>query len=195
MSEEKVVQRVPLHWAVSIAVAIVTPLAFFLGDYSLPLWVCFIVWAEYFALGATPSTWKFIIPSIPFGALAGALWEASAVFLGSFIGGESGHFWGTIIGNFIFVTLLVYLLPKVKAWTTGSLAVFNGLTLFLAVYFTGSTPPIGPVDNTYWVIFLAFTWTVLLAYLGWVIGWLNVEVLTFPKKVKVEAEDSIAKST
>jgi len=59
--------------------------------------------------------------------------------------------------------------------------VFNGLTLFLAVYFTGSVPSVGPMGNGYWVIVLAFLWTTLVAYFGWLLGFINI-ALTFPKE-------------
>ena len=60
--------KVSLPWAVALTVFISLPFTFFLGKYNFPLWVCFIVWAEYFALGGKPDTWKLIIPSLPFGA-------------------------------------------------------------------------------------------------------------------------------
>jgi len=172
-------QRVPLHWAVPIVVALVLPLAFFLGEFNLPVWVSFIVWAEYFALGAKPQTWRLIIPSIPYGATTAALWCASAILIAKMIGGNHGLFWGYVIGNFIFITPWMYFLPRVHAWASGSLAVFNGLTLFLAVYFTGSIPRVGPMTDPYWVVLWSLIWTVLLAYFGWFLGWLNV-ALTFP---------------
>ncbi len=66
------------EWKVALALL---P-AFLLGKWSFPVWVSFIVWAEYFALGAKLGTWKVIIPSIPFGAIVGgAAWISSAVAL------------------------------------------------------------------------------------------------------------------
>lgn len=172
--------RMPLHWAVSVVCALAIPLAFFLGKFNVPIWVCFIVWAEYFALGAKPDTWRLIIPSIPFGAASGAAWTAGAIAVADLVGGELGFFWGFMLTNFVFLTLMVYLMPRVTAWRTGSLAVFNGLALFFAVFFTRSVPQIGPMANPYWVVVLAFFWVVVTAYIGWVLGWLNGKLAAPP---------------
>lgn len=172
--------KMPLHWAVAVVCALAIPLAFFLGKFNVPIWVCFVVWAEYFALGGTPATWRLILPSIPFGALTGAAWSAGALAVGKLIGGELGFFWGFMITNFVFLTLMVYLMPRVAAWRDGSLAVFNGLALFFAVYFTKSVPPVGPLDNPWWAIVLALLWTVATAYIGWVLGWLNGKLTAPP---------------
>lgn len=170
--------RIPLHWAVAIVVICVLPLAFLLGKWSFPIWVSFIVWAEYFALGAKLNTWKVIIPSLPFGAIIAAVWCSSAVALAPYVG---GLMWSLALTNILWVTLLVYGLRWTHAWTVGTLAVFNGLTLFLAVYFTGSIPQVGPLENPQYVIWWACLWTILMCYLGWFLGWFNV-LITFPRK-------------
>lgn len=136
----------------------------YLGTYNFTLWVCFIVWAEYFALGATVNTWKLVAPSIPTGAATGALWMATATLVTVLTGMDL--IVGLIIGTVIWVTALLYLIPEVSAFSKGTLAVFNGLALYLGVYFTGSIPQIG-LENPYGVIFLTFVWTVLMAYFGW----------------------------
>lgn len=174
-------QRIPLHWAVSILVILVLPLSFYLGKYNIPLWVAFIVWAEYFVFGAKPESWKIIVPSLTTGTLASFLWCLTAVWLSEIIPGEHSLFWGFVIGNLIFVTLVVYLMGKVETLATGSLPLFNGLTLYLAVYFTNSVPAVGPMSNPYWILVLAFIWTTLMAYFGWFMGWFNI-VLTLPRK-------------
>lgn len=173
--------KMPLHRAVAVVCALAIPLAFFLGKFNVPIWVCFVVWAEYFALGGTPDTWRQIIPSIPFGAATGAAWSAGAIAVGNLIGGELAFFWGFLFTNFVFLTLMVYLMPRVAAWRSGSLAVFNGLALFFAVFFTKSVPALGPMQNTYWVIALALVWTVTTAYIGWVLGWLNGKLAAPPQ--------------
>jgi hypothetical protein len=185
--KEEIVQRIPLPWAVSIVCVFSLPFGLFLGKFNFPLWVSFIVWAEYFALGATPSTWKLIIPSLPAGAAGGALWVATGVGISGAVGGKLALFLGLIVGALIWVTILLYIMPRVHAFTAGSLAVFNGLTLFLGVYFTSSMPQLGTMENPYWVIVWAFIWTTLMAYFGWFLGWLNI-TLTFPRKVRSKVE-------
>ena len=59
--------RVPLWLAISITVVVSLPFGLWLGDYNLPLWVSFIVWAEYFVLGAKPAALKVIIPAFLIG--------------------------------------------------------------------------------------------------------------------------------
>lgn len=173
--------RIPLHWAVAITVALALLPTFLLGKWSFPVWVSFIVWAEYFALGAKLGTWKVILPSLPFGAIVGgAAWISSAVALAPYLGGQ-GLLWALFLTSFVWITLLVYGLRWTQAFTVGVLAVFNGLTLFLAVYFTGSIPQVGPLANPYYVIWWACLWTILMAYFGWFLGWFNV-VITFPRK-------------
>ncbi len=176
---KKLVQGIPLPWAVTLTVIIALPFGLYLGAYNFTLWVCFIVWAEYFALGANVGTWKLVAPSIPAGAATGALWMATATLITTLTGMDL--IVGLIIGTVIWVTALLYLIPKVPALTQGTLAVFNGLALFLGVYFTGSIPQIG-VENPYGVIILAFVWVVLMAYFGWFLGWLNIK-LTFTQEV------------
>ncbi len=181
--QEVTVERIPLHWAVPILVSLVLPLSLYLSEFNFPLWVAFIVWAEYFALGGKPDTWKLILPSLPWGVFCGVLWIA----FGTALSGSIGLLWGLIISCFIFVTLLVYGLRWFEAWSHGSLAVFNGFTLFLAVYFTGTIPAFGPMENPYWVIGWAGVWCLLHAWFGWFLGWFNIAI-TFPYKKKVSVE-------
>ncbi len=183
MEKKQIVERIPLPWAVSLVCVFSLPFGLFLGKFNFPLWVSFIVWAEYFTLGANPSTWRLIFPSIPAGAAGGALWVLTSIVYTSSTSHQLALFVGLTIGALVWVTILLYVMPRVQAFTAGSLAVFNGLTLFLGVYFTRSTPQVGAMGSPYWVVLWAFIWTTLMAYFGWFLGWLNV-TLTFPKEVK-----------
>jgi hypothetical protein len=183
-------KRIPLPWATAILIILILPLGFYLGKWNFTLWVSFIVWAEYFALGAKVDTWKLIMPSIPFGAVFGAAWCTSAVALCNIL----TPYWGPVNGlyaafaltNLIWVPLILYGLRWHHAFTAGTLAVFNGLGLQLAVYFTGSLPKVGPMENAYFVIWWSFLWSVLMAYVGWFFGWFNI-VLTFPRKPGIDS--------
>ena len=53
---------IPLWLAAAITVVVSLPFGLWLGDWNLPLWIAFIVWAEYFALGAKPKVLTTIIP-------------------------------------------------------------------------------------------------------------------------------------
>ncbi len=175
---EKMVERIPFPWAVSILVALVLPLSFFLGKFNLPLWVCFIAWAEYFAFGAKPSALRVIIPCWAYGAAMGGVWLATTVAFSTFM----SLFWAIVVANFIWVTVLVYGL-RWNGFQNGSLAVFGGFTMFLAVYFTNSIPQVGALANPYWIVAWTCVWTILLGYLGAGFGWFNL-FLTFSHKVK-----------
>jgi len=93
------------------------------------------------------------------------------------------------ITNFLWIAGLVWAIAKVPTFGKASLAVFNGLTLYLAVYFTSLGgaknvfPQIGPLTNQYWVIFWAFLWTLAMEYFGFAMAVFNIWI-TFPKKVK-----------
>ncbi len=172
--------RVSLPIAVTLVVLFTLPFAFFLGKFNIPAWVCFIVWAEYFQYGATPSNWRVMIPSLAFGAAAGCAWSSAAVYLGTL--GISA-FWAWFLSAIVFIWLYLKIHVSVPTFMEGSLASFNGFTLYLAVYFTNSIPKVGLVANPAWVLTMAFIWTVILAYFGWFLGWLNI-ILTFPKQVE-----------
>jgi len=174
--EQKIVQRISLPWAVTLTVIFALPFGLLLGSYNFTLWVCFIVWAQYFILGAKPDTWKIVFPSFAVGAATAALWMATSNLVNGFLG--SHPLVGLIVGTVIWVTALLYWMPNSKTLTTGTLSVFNGLAMFLGVYFTGSGPKLA--TDPYMVIIVAFVWTTLMGYFGWFLGWLDI-VLTFPK--------------
>ncbi|SDO87069.1 DUF1097 domain-containing protein [Desulforhopalus singaporensis] len=176
------IPRVPFPWAVTLVVILSLPLTFYLGRFNFPVWVCFIVWAEYFTLGGTPKTARLILPSLPFGAIFGVLWVATAIFYTNITDHPQNLFVGLIFGS-LWITLLVYLIPKSSIFSEGMLAVFNGLTIFLAVYFTKSIPDIGPMENPYWSITNAFIWSMAMSYVGWFFGLLNI-FFTFPRKAE-----------
>jgi len=181
---ETTVARIPLHWAVSILVLLILPLSVFLGAWNFALWASFIVWTQFFLYGAKFDTWKIIFPCIPYGALIGFIWSAASYALEVAIPALGGGFWGFFLTTPIIITAYVWSLGKVPVWRDHTLSVFNGFSLYLAIYFTGSIPYVGPMANTYWVTFLAFLWTVAMCYFGWFCGWVNI-LLTFPKKVRV----------
>lgn len=187
-TQKQMVPRIPFPWAVVGTLVISLIPTLFLGKWNFTTWVSFIVWAEYFTLGGNFATWKLIIPSIPFGAFSAAGWFVFVVFLQNMFGASNFQtFLWMSITSILWVGGLVYLIPKWENWEKGTLACFNGLTLWLAVYFTGSYPQFGPMDNPYWVILWAFVWTVAMAYFGWLLGVINTWLL-FPKEVDVPVQ-------
>ena len=66
MAEVKTKETIPFWLAVGITAIVFLPLTIFLGKYNIPLWVSFIVWAEFFNFGATvKKAWKFILIAFP----------------------------------------------------------------------------------------------------------------------------------
>jgi hypothetical protein len=192
MAEKKIVQRIPFPWAVSILIILTLIPGLFLGKWNFTLWISFITWAEYFVFGATPSVGKHMLPALAFGSATAALWCLNWHVFETLFGTNYGSTVATwlILGitNLFWITMLCYVIAKVKFFSAYGLAMFNGLTLFLAVYFTtlggakNAIPQVGPLDNPYWVILLAFIWNTLMCWLGYVYGVINMW-LTFPKEV------------
>lgn len=176
------VNRIPLWLAVAITVAVTTPLTYKLHHWNVPLWVSFITWAEYFALGANPTALKKIFLCFAYGAVAVGLWLSTSLLLGA-LGLEPMGMWAFIIANFIWVSLAVWGMKFHPILQEGSLALFNGLSMTLAVFFTGSANNVlsgaqiaaGPYAS----IWFAVLWTTIAAYLGALMGWFNVTI-TFP---------------
>ena len=71
--ETETKNTIPLWLAVAITVVVSLPFGIWLGKLNLPLWAAFIVWAEYFALGAKPSALKIMVPAYTLGVIGGAL--------------------------------------------------------------------------------------------------------------------------
>ena len=192
MSEKKVVQRIPFHWAVAITVVIALIPGLFLGKWNFALWISFIAWAEYFVFGATTKAGKLILPGFALGAFSAALWMANWVWFEKlFKTNFSSNLWMFVllsVTNLIWVTLLVYIIAKNELMGQASLACFNGLSMFLAVYFTtlggakNALPQVGPLNNPYWLILLAFLWTTAMGWFGYILAIINMW-LTFPKEV------------
>jgi hypothetical protein len=178
METAKTKETIPFWLAVSITVMFILPLGLYFGQYSLPLWVAFIVWAEYFALGANLGTIKTIIPAYTTGAFWGVCMILLYTWLATFMTGASVY--PMYIALFVGVSVMVYVMKYFKVFQTGSLPYFNGLSMLLAVYFTGAHPAF--TTNAYVLVLLAGAYALAGGYLGWFIGWFNVTI-TFPRRV------------
>ena len=178
METAKTKETIPFWLAVSITVMFILPLGLYFGQYSLPLWVAFIVWAEYFALGANLGTIKTIIPAYTGGVFWGVLMILLYTWIAPHMTGASVY--PMYIALFVGVSVMVYVMKYFKVFQTGSLPYFNGLSMLLAVYFTGAHPAF--TTNAYVLVLLAGAYALAGGYLGWFIGWFNVTI-TFPRKV------------
>ena len=71
--ETETKNTIPLWLAVAITVCVSLPFGIWLGKLNLALWAAFIVWAEYFILGAKPSALKIMVPAYILGVVGVAL--------------------------------------------------------------------------------------------------------------------------
>jgi hypothetical protein len=186
MADVKKKETIPFWLAVGITAILFLPLTMFLSKFNIPLWVSFIVWAEYFAFGASlKSAGRFILLAFPSGAIICALGFVASFSLSTAIpalAAPSGSgMWGIWIGFGVAVCVLVYLMRFTKVFSEGSLAYFNGMTMMIAVLFTGSYPKADVAIQVNTLI--ACGWTIIAGYFGLFLGWFNVAI-TFPRTVK-----------
>ncbi len=179
-TEVKTRDTIPFWMAVALTTVIFLPLAYYFGKYSVPEWVGFIVWAEYFTLGPKLGSLKTIIPAFTSGVFWGVVIGLIAAVLAQYVPGivPSGGHW--YIALFVGVSLMVFVMKYFKVFNVGSLPYFNGLTAFLAVYFVGAFPT--PSTNAYVLVLIAAAYALAGGYMGAVMGWFNVTI-TFPRRI------------
>jgi hypothetical protein len=175
--------RIPMWLAISITVAVSLPFGLWLGDYGLPLWVSFIVWAEYFQLGAHPSAIFVIIPAFTVGVVVAYLVTTATVILERALEGVAIVAEGDLAAFIAFFGGFCILLYAVR-WvplpldTTASLPFFNGISMMLGVFFTGAylTAAPGGLDAVFEPV-VAGIGVLLAMLLGCFLGWFNVAIL------------------
>lgn len=175
MPEQK--QIMPLWLAVGITILVSLPFGLFLGEYNIALWMSFIAWAEYFALGAKPAALKLIFPFFPLGALTMAFFAT----VNNYFVGNIG--WGlnesVTIWIFIWVCIAVYIMKFHPNFMKGSLAYFNGLSMYLCLYFAGvaAGAGAGPLTGNLlldpWILWI---WASIAGIFGGILGWFNVKI-------------------
>ena len=83
---------------------------------------------------------------------------------------------------FVGVGAMVYGMRYSKTLQEGSLPYFNGLSMLLAVYFTGAYPTSAFTTDAHLLPLVAAVWAILSGLLGAALGWFNVTI-TFPRQV------------
>lgn len=175
--------RVPIWLAVAITVVVSLPFGLWLGDYNLPLWVSFIVWAEYFVLGGTPAALRIIIPAYLLGVLGAAGVTTFTAVLERVIDGaglvtenDIAAFIGLFVGFCVFLYAVRWV--PMPLFGSASLPFFNGVSMMLGVLYTsafisaapeGIDPVLGPA--------VAAVGAGLAGLLGCFLGWFNVTIL------------------
>jgi hypothetical protein len=193
---------IPLWLAVAITVVVSLPFGIWLDKINLPLWAAFIVWAEYFALGAKPSALKIMVPAYLLGVVGGALICEFYQVLVKILGDGKVVDFGlqTMTNNnlalyisfFVGFCILIYAMKYMPVTITGTLPFFNGVSVFLGVYFTGSFMAWFKDFNVsadmmgYAIVIFAAISAAVGGLLGAALGWFNVVIL-FPRQVKSES--------
>ncbi|MGW1682818.1 DUF1097 domain-containing protein [Saccharopolyspora sp. NPDC002376] len=178
-------KSIPLWVAVPVTVAVALPFGLWLGTWSLPLWLAFIVWAEYFALGAKPAVLRVVVPSFLSGVVSAAIALIFSLLVGTVVGDAAIVASGDVSW---FVGLPVALIPIIYgmqflpfARDTGSLPFFNGLSMGLATFFVGIYTNFGglslPADSVLLPLITSVP-AVLGGLLGAFLGWFNVAIMT-----------------
>jgi hypothetical protein len=176
--ETETKETIPLWLAVAITVVVSLPFGLYLDKYNLPLWVAFVVWAEYFALGAKPAALRLMLPAY---ALAAVLTGVTMVAV-SVLAPSLPKNWALAICLFIGVGVMVYIMRYSKTLQAGSLPYFNGISMLLGVYFTGAYPTTAFTTDAHLLPLVAAVWAILGGVLGAALGWFNVTI-TFPHQV------------
>lgn len=173
--------RIPLWLASSITVVVSLPFGLWLGDFNLPLWVAFIVWAEYFQLGARPAMLRTIIPAYLIGVVGAASITTGNALLERLIPDATIVSPGDVaafVSFFVGFCILIYAMRWSGATRTGTLPFFNGISMTLGVLFTGAfEPAVGPGVDAALLPLVAGVGAALAGLLGAFLGWFNVTIM------------------
>jgi hypothetical protein len=190
--ESETKNTIPLWLAVAITVCVSLPFGIWLGKYNLPLWAAFIVWAQYFAMGAKPSALKTVIPAYSIGVVGAAIimivYAAVSKAFGTGSLFTAGEFAITYDNVALFAAclagfcVLIYAMKFMPVTLAGMTPFFNGISMLLGVYFTGAfLKPFDGIDAI-WMPAAAAVGALLAGLLGGALGWFNVTIM-FPHEV------------
>jgi hypothetical protein len=193
---------IPLWLAVAITVCVSLPFGIWLGNWNLPIWASFIVWAEYFAMGATPSALRTIVPAYILGVVVAAIIMTAYMLLAQALGtgtivsvGDWAFTYNNLalfIAAFVGFCVFIYAMKWFPVTQTGTLPFFNGISMGLAVFFTGAfVKPFAADIDPNLLPAIAAVGAILAGLLGAFLGWFNVVIL-FPRPAK--SADTVAKA-
>jgi len=178
---------IPLWLAVAITVVVSLPFGIWLNRWNLPIWVSFIVWAEYFALGAKWQALTKIVPAYLSGVVVASAIMTLYVWLTHVFG---THYWvkptdlALAVAAFVGFCVFIFAMNYIPIWRDNTLPFFNGVSMGLAVYFTSTfIHPFPAVVSVYALPWEAAAGAALAGMLGAFLGWFNVTIL-FPRKVR-----------
>ncbi len=184
--------RIPLWLAIAITVVVSLPFGIWLSRWNLPIWVSFIVWAEYFALGAKASALAKIVPAYLSGVGVAAVIMTFYVWLSKAFGTT---YWfkptdlALGVAAFVGFAIFIYAMKYIPAWRDNTLPFFNGVSMGLAVYFTAAfVHPFPAVVSVYALPWEAAAGAAIAGLLGAFLGWFNVTILFTHKVTTAQVE-------
>lgn len=189
---------IPLWLAVAITVVVSLPFGLWLGSWNLPLWVSFIVWAEYFELGAKAVALRTMIPAYILGVIGATVVLVFSLLVGKVLPADaklvSDGDLQWIIGFFIAFLPVIYVMKYLPVTGgQGGLCYFNGISMGLATFFVGLYATYGSMSISSDVDFLVPVLTavpaILAGVLGAALGWFNVVIL-FPRPTGASTEQN-----
>ncbi len=175
--------RLPMWLAVAITVVVSLPFGLWLGNYNLPLWVSFIVWAEYFVLGGTPAALRVIIPAYLIGVFGAMCITTATAILERLLDGaglvaedDLASFIGLFLGFCVFLYAVRWV--PMPLFGTASLPFFNGVSMMLGVLYTAAFITAAPTGiEPILEPAVAALGAALAGLLGCFLGWFNVTIL------------------
>jgi len=188
-AEETTKPRVPFWLAVAISVVVTFPAALYFGRFAMPLWAVFVVWAEYFVLGAKPEALKVMWPNFIYGSLGVTVGTLLYVWIQSWglIGDPKANtLFALVIAYFVLFCVLLKTMEFGWSFASTGLPLFNGVALTLGVFFTGTYWPLFATTNLYAIALLSSLTAIAAGIMGGVVGWFNM-VITFPRKATSKA--------
>ena len=199
--EPQTKDALPLWLASAITVCVSLPFGLWLGKYGLPLWVAFIVWAEYFSLGARPAVLKVIVPAYLIGVAGAGLILTGTVLTTRLMGDARlivANDLAAFVALFTGFCILIYAMRYMPVTEVGTLPFFNGISMTLGVYFTHSY--LGAADLVYDAALYptqlegplrAGLGAAAAGLLGAFLGWFNVAIMR-PRRVQPAVHAHVA---
>jgi hypothetical protein len=187
---------IPLWLAVAITVVVSLPFGLWLGSWNLPLWAAFVVWAEYFTLGAKPAALRIMVPAYILGVIGATVVLVFSLLVGKVLPADaklvSDGDLQWFIGLFIAFLPVIYVMKYLPVTDgPGGLPYFNGISMGLATFFTGLYVAYGNMsigsDVDYLLPVLTAVPAILGGLLGAFLGWFNV-VIMFPRPAGKQPE-------
>lgn len=180
-AEVRMKDTIPLWLAVAITVVVSLPFGLWLNRWNLPIWASFIVWAEYFALGAK---WQALLKIVP-AYLSGVVVAEVIMTFYAWLTTEFGTtHWvkpndlAMIVACFVGFCIFIFLMKYIPVWRDNTLPFFNGVSMGLGVYFTGAFVHPFPVSvSIYALPWMAAVGAGLAGLLGAALGWFNIAIM------------------